>query len=126
MPGRSAARACRTPPYGGGSTQSTGQSTEQSAEQGTEQSAGAGTRATEEQPASRSQDRPAAGETVTTPAGDKVEKGDGEYEVVEGDTLSTIAADRDVQGGWEKLFELNKDIVEDADLIYPGQQLHLQ
>ncbi|CAL9507126.1 hypothetical protein SUDANB6_03569 [Streptomyces sp. enrichment culture] len=84
------------------------------------------TRSTE-QKASRSQERPAAPqETVTTPTGEKVEKGDGEYKVVEGDTLSTIAAERDVQGGWEKLFQLNKDIVEDADLIYPGQQLHLK
>ncbi|MEU3228078.1 transglycosylase family protein [Streptomyces sp. NPDC006976] len=63
--------------------------------------------------------------TVTTPAGEKVEKGDGEYKVVTGDSLSKIAADHGVEGGWEKLFELNKDIVEDADLIYPGQQLHL-
>ncbi|MFF8832620.1 transglycosylase family protein [Streptomyces sp. NPDC015131] len=63
--------------------------------------------------------------TVTTPTGKKVEKGDGEYKVKTGDTLSTIAADKKVTGGWAKLFELNKDIVDDADLIYPGQQLHL-
>ncbi|CAL9467841.1 transglycosylase family protein [Streptomyces sp. enrichment culture] len=79
-----------------------------------------------EQPASRSQERPAAKKTVTTPTGKKVKKGDGEYKVVEGDTLSTIAEEHDVKGGWEKLFQLNKDIVEDADLIYPGQQLHLK
>ncbi|MFD7437440.1 transglycosylase family protein [Streptomyces sp. NPDC059861] len=90
------------------------------------QSTDTGTRATEEQPASRSAERPAAKETVTTPTGDKVKKGDGEYKVVEGDTLSTIAAEHDVKGGWEKLFQLNKDIVEDADLIFPGQQLHLK
>ncbi|MGW0900283.1 transglycosylase, partial [Streptomyces goshikiensis] len=29
------------------------------------------------------------------------------------------------QGGWEKLFELNNDIVSDADLIFPGQKLDL-
>ncbi|MEV6664595.1 transglycosylase family protein [Streptomyces nigra] len=87
------------------------------------------TRSTEEKPASRSADRPAAEKstkTVTTPTGKKVKKGDGEYKVTKGDTLSTIAADHDVKGGWEKLFELNKDIVQDADLIYPGQQLHLK
>ncbi|MEU7279289.1 transglycosylase family protein [Streptomyces sp. NPDC045431] len=67
----------------------------------------------------------AASKTVTTPTGKKVEKGDGEYKVQAGDTLSTIAAEKKVAGGWEKLFELNKDIVDDADLIYPGQQLHL-
>ncbi|QOV37866.1 LysM peptidoglycan-binding domain-containing protein [Streptomyces ferrugineus] len=86
-------------------------------------------RSTEQQSASRSTDRPAAKKstkTVTTPTGKKVKKGDGEYKVVKGDTLSSIAEERDVKGGWEKLFQLNKDIVEDADLIYPGQQLHLK
>jgi len=77
------------------------------------------------QHASRSQERPAVKKTVTTPTGKKVEKGDGEYKVVKGDTLSEIAADHDVKGGWQKLFTLNKDIVDDADVIYPGQQLHL-
>lgn len=82
-----------------------------------------------EAPASRS-DRPAAPrteskKTVTTPTGKKVKKGDGEYKVVSGDSLSKIAAAHGVKGGWERLFELNKDIVENADLIYPGQQLHL-
>ncbi|WP_030377502.1 MULTISPECIES: transglycosylase family protein [unclassified Streptomyces] len=78
-----------------------------------------------EQHASRSQERPAAKKTVTTPTGKKVEKGDGEYKVVKGDTLSGIAAEHDVAGGWQKLFKLNDDIVDDADVIYPGQQLHL-
>ncbi|MFF9630134.1 transglycosylase family protein [Streptomyces fradiae] len=63
--------------------------------------------------------------TVTTPTGAKVAKGDGEYAVKAGDTLSSIAAAEKVKGGWKKLFDLNKDIVADADLIYPGQQLHL-
>lgn len=63
--------------------------------------------------------------TVTTPTGEKVKKGDGEYKVVTGDSLSKIAADHHVKGGWEQLFELNKDIVKDADMIFPGQQLHL-
>ncbi|MFF4039407.1 transglycosylase family protein [Streptomyces sp. NPDC001816] len=80
------------------------------------------TRATEQQAASRSAER----QTVTTPTGKKVKKGDGEYKVVKGDTLGTIAEKHKVKGGWQKLFELNKGIVEDADLIYPGQQLHLK
>ncbi|MFJ9868278.1 transglycosylase family protein [Streptomyces sp. NPDC101165] len=84
------------------------------------------TRATEPQAASRSAERPAASQTVTTPTGKKVKKGDGEYKVVKGDTLSTIAEKHKVKGGWKKLFDLNKGIVEDANLIYPGQQLHLK
>ncbi|MCT4356517.1 transglycosylase family protein [Streptomyces sp. Je 1-79] len=87
-----------------------------------------------EQPTTRSEQRTAPkatpkkaeSKTVTTPTGKKVEKGDGEYKVVAGDTLSTIAAAHDVKGGWAKLFELNKDVVDDADLIFPGQQLHLK
>ncbi|MFF2013492.1 transglycosylase family protein [Streptomyces sp. NPDC058195] len=63
--------------------------------------------------------------TVTTPTGEKVKRGDGEYKVVTGDSLSKIAAENGVKGGWQRLFELNEDIVKDADLIYPGQQLHL-
>ncbi|MGW6736795.1 transglycosylase family protein [Streptomyces sp. NPDC055013] len=97
---------------------------------GSSQSTESAPRATEEQPASRSAERPAAEKkstkTVTTPTGKKVKKGDGEYKVATGDTLSSIAAEKKVKGGWEKLFQLNKDIVEDADLIYPGQQLHLK
>ncbi|GGN92965.1 transglycosylase [Streptomyces albiflavescens] len=79
---------------------------------------------TTEQPASRSAERPAA-KTVTTPTGKKVKKGDGEYKVVKGDTLSSIAEKKNVKGGWQQLFKLNKGIIDDADFIYPGQQLHL-
>lgn len=79
-----------------------------------------------EQPTTRSEKRTAPKETVTTPTGGKVEKGDGEYKVKAGDTLSRIADAEKVKGGWEKLFELNDDIVDEADLIFPGQQLHLK
>ncbi|MDQ0961324.1 nucleoid-associated protein YgaU [Streptomyces sp. B4I13] len=90
---------------------------------------GSSSRSTEQKSSSRSTDRPAAAKkskTVTTPTGKKVKKGDGEYKVVKGDTLSSIAEKHKVEGGWQKLFQLNKDIVQDADLIYPGQQLHLK
>ncbi|MFV0135582.1 transglycosylase family protein [Streptomyces sp. HMX87] len=115
-------------PYGGGgSTESGGSSN------GSSNSASGATESREtEQKASRSQERPAAPKaeeskkTVTTPTGKKVEKGDGEYKVVKGDTLSSIATEHGVEGGWQKLFQLNDDIVEEADLIYPGQQLHLK
>lgn len=59
------------------------------------------------------------------PAPAKILKGDGEYTVKAGDTLGKIAEAHGVKGGWQKLFELNKDIVRDADVIYVGQQLHL-
>ncbi|RPE43312.1 LysM domain-containing protein [Streptomyces sp. Ag109_O5-1] len=83
-------------------------------------------RTTDTQAASRSAERPAVTKTVTTPTGKKVKKGDGEYKVVKGDTLSSIAQKHHVKGGWQALFKLNKGIVADADFIYPGQQLHLK
>ncbi|WP_326582280.1 LysM peptidoglycan-binding domain-containing protein [Streptomyces sp. NBC_00487] len=91
-----------------------GSSSQESTQKSTEKSS-------QETRASRSSERA----TVETPTGKKVEKGDGEYKVVSGDTLSAIAEKKNVKGGWEKLFELNKDIIDDADFIYPGQQLHL-
>ncbi|MET8166101.1 transglycosylase family protein [Streptomyces sp. NPDC005329] len=113
--------------YNGSSAGSS--SSDSSSSSGSSSSSNSGStssRSTEEQSASRSTDRPAASKTVTTPTGKKVKKGDGEYKVVKGDTLSSIAEKHKVKGGWAKLFELNKDIVVDANLIYPGQQLHLK
>ncbi|MEU5973990.1 transglycosylase family protein [Streptomyces sp. NPDC047315] len=76
-----------------------------------------------EAPTTRSE-RPSA-PAKSAPKAGGFEKGDGEYEVQAGDTLSKIAESEQVKGGWQKLFELNKDVVDDADVIYPGQQLHL-
>jgi LysM repeat protein len=116
--------------YGGGASSSTGTSNNNSSgsSSSSNNSSGSGetsTRSTDNQQASRSQERPAAKKTVTTPTGKKVKKGDGEYKVVKGDSLSAIAQAHHVKGGWQKLFQLNKDIIDDADFIFPGQQLHL-
>jgi nucleoid-associated protein YgaU len=51
--------------------------------------------------------------------------GHGQYTVVSGDTLSRIADAQHVAGGWHKLYDLNKDTVPDANVIYPGQHLRL-
>ncbi|MGC5563925.1 transglycosylase family protein [Streptomyces sp. FR-108] len=105
----------------GGSTAPSGSdSSDQSASQPQQQNS-----QSSEERASRSQERPAAKKTVETPTGKKVKKGDGEYKVVKGDTLSEIADKKNVKGGWAKLYKLNDDIVDDADFIFPGQQLHL-
>ncbi|MGW7262059.1 transglycosylase family protein [Streptomyces sp. NPDC054842] len=104
---------------GGAATDTGSQSTAQPQQQAPQQ------QAPQDQRASRSSERETAKKTVETPTGKKVEKGDGEYKVVKGDTLSSIAAEKNVKGGWQKLFKLNKDIVDDADFIFPGQQLHL-
>ena len=50
----------------------------------------------------------------------------GDYTVVEGDWLSSIAEKHNVQGGWQHLYELNRGtLTEGPDTIYPGQQLTL-
>ncbi|MEV0903992.1 transglycosylase family protein [Streptomyces hokutonensis] len=103
--------------YSGGST---GSSSSSSSSKATTE------RSTTDTTASRSAERPAAKKTVSTPTGKKVKKGDGEYKVVKGDTLSSIAEKHKVKGGWQQLFKLNKSIIDDADFIYPGQQLHLK
>ncbi|MFG3095708.1 transglycosylase family protein [Streptomyces sp. NPDC048202] len=109
-------------PYGGSAAPApaTGTKTEDKA------AADTSDRTSDDQAASRSTERPDASKTVTTPTGDKVKKGDGEYKVVKGDTLSSIATKHKVEGGWKKLYDLNKDIVEKADFIFPGQMLHLK
>ncbi|RSN25328.1 transglycosylase [Streptomyces sp. WAC 05977] len=47
----------------------------------------------------------------------------GDYTVVAGDTLSKIASKFNVQGGFQKLQELNKEYVPNADFIVVGQKL---
>jgi murein DD-endopeptidase MepM/ murein hydrolase activator NlpD len=48
------------------------------------------------------------------------------YTVAHGDTLSGIAADHDVKGGWPQLYADNRAVVGgDPDLILPGQRLAL-
>ncbi|WP_051787154.1 MULTISPECIES: transglycosylase family protein [Streptomyces] len=49
------------------------------------------------------------------------------YTVTPGDSLSAIARDEHVQGGWKGLYEANRRIVgDDPDLIHPGQRLTLR
>ncbi|MGC9665839.1 transglycosylase family protein [Planosporangium sp. 12N6] len=48
------------------------------------------------------------------------------YQVQPGDTLSTIAERQGVNGGWEALYALNRQVVGgNPNLILPGQQLQL-
>ncbi|HZI89322.1 MAG TPA: LysM peptidoglycan-binding domain-containing protein [Candidatus Polarisedimenticolia bacterium] len=48
------------------------------------------------------------------------------YVVKKGDSLSKIA--KEIYGdanGWHKIFEANRDQIQDADLIQPGQKLKI-
>ncbi|MEV6209981.1 transglycosylase family protein [Kitasatospora sp. NPDC051914] len=50
----------------------------------------------------------------------------GTYTVRAGDWLSTIAERNHVQGGWQKLYEINKSVLKNGPhSIYPGQKLSL-
>jgi LysM repeat protein len=50
---------------------------------------------------------------------------DGDYTVKAGDTLSTIATDQHVAGGWAALRSANASLVTDPNMIFPGQKLSL-
>ncbi|TQF06456.1 LysM peptidoglycan-binding domain-containing protein [Kitasatospora acidiphila] len=48
------------------------------------------------------------------------------YTVVPGDWLSTIAQKHNVDGGWQKLYDLNKSVLtQGPNWIYPGEKLDL-
>jgi hypothetical protein len=47
------------------------------------------------------------------------------YTVLSGDTLWSIAADHHVREGWLRIYEANRDIVSDPDLIRIGQSLRI-
>ena len=51
--------------------------------------------------------------------------GEGRYVVRSGDTLELIAVRHHVVGGWATLAHLNRDVIENPDLIYPGERITL-
>ncbi|MFK4066157.1 transglycosylase family protein [Streptomyces sp. NPDC029674] len=115
-----------SPSSGGGSQQQAPQQQSKPQPQQTQQQAAPQQQAPKQaapkpQPAPQTESK----KTVETPTGKTVKKGDGEYKVKTGDTLSKIAESHDVKGGWQKVYKLNGDIIDNADFIYPGQQLHL-
>lgn len=49
----------------------------------------------------------------------------GSYVVRSGDTLSGIAGAHGVSGGWRTLASLNRGVISNPNLIYPGQSIQL-
>ena len=47
------------------------------------------------------------------------------YVVRSGDTLGKIAAAQGVDGGWKALYAANRSVVENPNLIFPGERLSL-
>ncbi|MGN7837006.1 LysM peptidoglycan-binding domain-containing protein [Stenotrophomonas sp. 22385] len=64
---------------------------------------------------------------VTSSVDTTAEKvGGGTYTVQKGDTLSKIAKNElGDANAWQKIFELNKDVLKDPDKIFPDQVLKL-
>ena len=68
---------------------------------------------------------PAAGSAAVAPV-TATKAAPAAYTVVSGDYLSKIANDHRVQGGWQKLYADNRQIVgDDPTLIHPGLKLTL-
>ena len=73
-----------------------------------------------------------AGGSSTAPAAPSVPEPTGTsgsaktYVVVHGDSLSKIAKrEYGDASKWHRIYEANKDIIKDPDLIYPGQELKI-
>jgi nucleoid-associated protein YgaU len=50
----------------------------------------------------------------------------GTYIVVKGDSLSKIAKEQYGDASkWRRIYEANRDLIKDPDLIYPGQSLRI-
>ena len=45
--------------------------------------------------------------------------------LLQGTRLSTIAAKQSVNGGWQTLYQLNKGVVANPNLIFPGQKIRI-
>jgi hypothetical protein len=51
---------------------------------------------------------------------------DGEYTIKAGDTLSSVASELKIEGGWQFLVEKNADFLTNPDLIYPGHKIAIK
>jgi len=74
------------------------------------------------QPQQRSTAAPVQQAPVVALPGSKTNP-NGNYEIKAGDTLSKIADDNKVAGGWQAIVEKNKDFLTNPDLIFPGAKI---
>jgi nucleoid-associated protein YgaU len=69
---------------------------------------------------------PAPAQTTPSPAGTSGSTGGKSYTVVAGDSLSKIAKrEYGDANAWNRIYEANRDIIKNPDLIYPGQNLKI-
>lgn len=64
--------------------------------------------------------------TTTVPTAVPTTGGKGNYVVKSGDTLAKIAKAHQVSGGWKALYAANRGVVENPNLIFPGERLILK
>jgi nucleoid-associated protein YgaU len=70
--------------------------------------------------------RVAAPKRVNTAVTPRVNTAKGEkITIVRGDTLSKLAAKHKVKGGWQAIYQSNRASIQDPDLIFVGQVIHL-
>ena len=63
---------------------------------------------------------------LDAPLATEVEKRVEFYEIETGDTLWAIAAKHYGDGSqYNKIFEANREVIKDADLIFPGQKIRI-
>jgi LysM repeat protein len=60
------------------------------------------------------------------PATPAVAKNGADYTVTAGDTLSRIASAHGVSGGWQAVYERNRDVLSSPNVLRIGQQLDLR
>jgi hypothetical protein len=51
---------------------------------------------------------------------------DGEYTIKAGDTLSSVASELKIEGGWQFLVEKNAGFLTNPDLIHPGHKIAIK
>jgi nucleoid-associated protein YgaU len=67
-----------------------------------------------------------SGSASTAPGASNTNSAGRSYVVVKGDSLSAIA-EREYGDAmeWRRIYEANRDVIENPDLIHPGQTLRL-
>jgi nucleoid-associated protein YgaU len=67
-----------------------------------------------------------SGSSSTAPSTENNPNGGRTYVVAKGDSLSAIAQrEYGDEKEWRRIYDANRDIIKDPDLIYPGQTLRL-
>ncbi|OIH99827.1 MULTISPECIES: transglycosylase family protein [unclassified Curtobacterium] len=75
---------------------------------------------------STTESAPAPAPAATTPSKPApVETSGKTYTIKSGDTLDSIATKLTIDGGWKQLWAANTSTIDDANLIYAGQELQL-